>query len=78
MTRLTYIIRQAPFSVAHLLDQDVDIDFREVTDADDRVAIAPLTDNEQWTPLPPDTLALFERGAPPLRNETRAHCATDN
>lgn len=64
-TRLSYIIRQAPFSVAHLMDQDVTIDFREVTGADDRVAVIatlPLTDNEEWTTLPPGTLALFEHG----------------
>lgn len=65
-TRLSYIVRQAPFSVAHLMDQDVSIDFSEVTSAADRVAIiatAPLTDNEQWTALEPGTLALFEHGS---------------
>jgi glutamine amidotransferase len=64
-TRLSYIIRQAPFSVAHLMDQDVSIDFSEVTSDKDRVAViatAPLTDNEDWTPLQPGTLALFEQG----------------
>jgi glutamine amidotransferase len=65
-TRLSYIIRQAPFSVAHLMDQDVSIDFSEVTGDHDRVAViatTPLTDNEDWTPLQPGTLALFEQGA---------------
>jgi glutamine amidotransferase len=65
-TRLSYIIRQAPFSVAHLMDQDVTIDFREVTGHHDRVAViatTPLTDNEEWTTLQPGTLALFEQGA---------------
>jgi glutamine amidotransferase len=64
-TRLSYIVRQAPFSVAHLMDQDVSIDFSEVTSDKDRVAViatAPLTDNEDWTPLQPGTLALFEQG----------------
>jgi glutamine amidotransferase len=65
-TRLSYIVRQAPFSIAHLMDQDVTIDFSEVTGDQDRVAViatAPLTDNEDWTPLLPGTLALFEQGA---------------
>lgn len=54
-TELYYIIRQAPFAVAHLKDQDVAVDFSEVTTPDDRVALIatqPLTDNEAWTPLP--------------------------
>ena len=65
-TRLSYIIRQAPFTVAHLMDQDVTIDFSEVTGREDRVAViatTPLTDNEDWTPLAPGTLTLFEQGA---------------
>lgn len=71
-TKLAYIVRQAPFSVAHLKDQDVTVDFSEVTTPQDRVAIvatAPLTDNEAWQALAPGTLALFEDGAP-VRLET--------
>ena len=66
-TRLTYIIRQAPFAVAHLMDQDVTVDFSEVTTPDDRVAVIatmPLTDNETWTPIAPNSLLLFVDGAP--------------
>ncbi len=66
-TRLTYIVRQAPFSVAHLKDQDVSVDFSEVTTPDDRVAViatVPLTDNENWTALSPGELLLFVDGAP--------------
>jgi len=66
-TRLTYIIRQAPFSVAHLTDQDISIDFREVTTRSDRVAViatTPLTDNEVWTSLAPGTLVMFTDGTP--------------
>lgn len=65
-TRLHYIVRQAPFAEAHLTDQDVNIDFREVTGANDRVAVIatlPLTDNEAWTPLPAGTLCCFTEGA---------------
>jgi glutamine amidotransferase len=65
-TKLSYIIRQAPFSVAHLTDQDISIDFSAVTTANDRVALiatAPLTDNEQWITLAPGSLAMFVHGA---------------
>lgn len=66
-TRLNYIIRQAPFARAHLKDQDISIDFSDVTTPNDRVAIIatqPLTDNEVWTEMPPGTLWCFEDGAP--------------
>jgi glutamine amidotransferase len=61
------VVRQAPFSVAHLADQDFTVDFSEVTTPDDRVAIiatVPLTDNEAWTIVPPGVLLMFEDGAP--------------
>ena len=64
-TELHYVIRQAPFSTAHLKDQDVAIDFSEVTSADDRVALIatlPLTDNETWIPLPTDQVVMFADG----------------
>ena len=37
-TELHYIVRQAPFTVAHLKDQDVAVDFSELTTPEDRVA----------------------------------------
>ena len=64
-TELHYLIRQAPFAVAHLKDQDVAVDFNELTSPDDRVALIatqPLTDNEDWTPLPVGRVALFCAG----------------
>ncbi len=64
-TELFYIVRQAPFAVAHLKDQDVAVDFSEVTTPDDRVALIatqPLTDNETWTPLAVDAVAMFADG----------------
>lgn len=72
-TDLHYIIRQAPFPVAHLKDEDVTVDFNEVTTPNDRVALIatlPLTDNETWLPLPVDRVAMFFegeciRGTPP-------------
>ena len=64
---LCYIVRQAPFTMAHLKDQDVTVDFSQVTTPDDRVAViatVPLTDNETWTPIAPGTLMMFRDGAP--------------
>jgi len=72
-TELSYIVRQAPFAVAHLKDQDVSIDFAEVAAPGDRVAVIatqPLTDNERWTPLQPQTLTLFVDGEPQLSAST--------
>ncbi|MBL8401478.1 class II glutamine amidotransferase, partial [Accumulibacter sp.] len=66
-TQLSYIIRQAPFTVAHLRDQDLSIDFSDVTTPDDRVAViatVPLTDNECWTTMPNGSLWLFAEGRP--------------
>ena len=65
-TELHFIIRQAPFAVAHLKDQDVAVDFNELTTPDDRVALVatlPLTDNEVWTPLPVGHVVMFADGA---------------
>ncbi len=64
-TKLASIIRRAPFTVAHLKDQDVMVDFSEVTTGHDRVAVIatnPLTENETWTIHAPGTLLLFRDG----------------
>lgn len=64
-TELYYLVRRAPFPVAHLKDQDVSVDFKEVTAPGDRVALVatlPLTDNEDWLPLAGDTVTLFVAG----------------
>lgn len=66
-TKLCYIIRQAPFAAAHLIDQDVTVDFNELTTPSDRVAViatTPLTDNEVWTIIPEGKLLVFEDGLP--------------
>ena len=65
-TQLWYIIRQAPFAVAHLSDADVSVDFSQFTTPEDRVAVIatqPLTDNEQWTPFATGQLLAFREGA---------------
>ncbi|MDF0605832.1 class II glutamine amidotransferase [Neisseriaceae bacterium TC5R-5] len=70
-THLHYIIRQAPFNTAHLVDNDVSVDFATVTTLQDRVAVIatqPLTDNENWTALQNGELILFRDGLPLLRS----------
>lgn len=67
---LQYLVRQAPFAAAHLVDCDVTVDFQELAGPTDRVAIiatAPLTDNEVWTPLQPGELVVFRDGLPQQR-----------
>ncbi|MEW6313841.1 MAG: class II glutamine amidotransferase [Pseudomonadota bacterium] len=74
-TDLAYIVRHAPFSMAHLKDEDVSVDFSEVTMPDDRVAVIatqPLTDNEVWATMPPGTLWMFHEGEVAARRATLA------
>lgn len=64
-TLLYYIVRQAPFGQAHLSDDNVSVDFAEVTTPDDRVAVIatlPLTHNEHWTQLACDEMLAFQGG----------------
>ncbi|MGN6109896.1 MAG: class II glutamine amidotransferase [Kofleriaceae bacterium] len=64
-TKLHYLVRQAPFAKATLADEDLSIDFAEVTTPRDRVAVVatmPLTRDEVWTPGEPGTLWVFRRG----------------
>jgi glutamine amidotransferase len=64
-TKLHYIIRQAPFHRATLADEDVTVDFAEVTTPHDRVAIVatmPLTRDETWTAGEPGTMWVFRKG----------------
>ena len=66
-TKLSYVLRQAPFRVAHLKDEDMAVDFSEVTTPDDRIAViatAPLTDNERWTQFSAGELRVFHLGTP--------------
>jgi glutamine amidotransferase len=64
-SNLHYIVRQAPFGDAHLIDQDITVDFSQVAGVNDKVAVIasfPLTDNETWTPMVPGQLVLFREG----------------
>jgi glutamine amidotransferase len=65
-TKLHYIVRKAPFRVATLADDDVQIDFSDVTTPRDRVVVVatmPLTRDEVWTQGKPGTLWVFDRGS---------------
>lgn len=64
-TRLCHIVRKAPFGKATLADEEVSIDFAEVTTPRDRVAVVattPLTRDETWVHGEPGTLWVFEEG----------------
>ncbi|WP_269530742.1 class II glutamine amidotransferase [Chitinimonas sp. BJYL2] len=66
-TNLHYLVRQAPFGDAHLVDRDISIDFDALTGEHDRVAVIatqPLTDNEAWIRMQPGELLVFEDGQP--------------
>ena len=65
-TKLAYVIRKAPFCQATLADDDVTVNFAEVTTPNDRVAViatVPLTRDEQWTIGTPGKLWVFRGGA---------------
>jgi glutamine amidotransferase len=64
-TKLCYIVRKAPFRKATLADDDLSVDFAEVTTPRDRVAIvatAPLTRDETWTIGRPGEMWVFRHG----------------
>ena len=66
-TRLHYLVRQYPFTQARLSDQDLSVDFSEVTTPNDRVALIvtePLTTNETWQAFEANELKVFVDGAP--------------
>jgi glutamine amidotransferase len=66
-THLYYVVRQYPFVSAQLSDEDVTVDFSQVTTPNDRVAVIvtqPLTTNEAWIPFVPGELKIFVDGLP--------------
>lgn len=66
-TKLHYIVRQYPFTQAKLSDEDLSVDFAEVTTPNDRVAVIvtePLTTNETWQAFTPGELKVFVDGTP--------------
>jgi predicted glutamine amidotransferase len=66
-TKLCYIVREYPFTSACLADEDLSVDFSQITTPHDRVAIIvteALTNNETWTDFAPGELKLFVDGLP--------------
>ena len=64
-TNLYYIVRQHPFATAALSDDEVAVDFSELTTPKDKVAVivtAPLTKNECWTQFRSGELKVFVDG----------------
>jgi len=64
-TNLCYIERHHPFGRARLQDEDVSVDFSQVTTPNDRVAIVvtePLTQDETWTRMGAGELKVFVNG----------------
>lgn len=66
-TALHWLVREHPFRAAKLQDQDLTVDFAQVTTPNDRVAVIvtePLTADEDWQPFAPGELKLFHAGMP--------------
>lgn len=66
-TKLQYIVRQYPFAQARLQDEDITVDFAQLTQPQDRVALIatePLTCNETWHRMQPGELKVFVDGQP--------------
>jgi len=62
---LSWITRRAPFGKAQLIDTEMTVNFAERTLPNDVVTVIttrPLTNNEDWTIMDPDTLAVFDQG----------------
>jgi predicted glutamine amidotransferase len=66
-TKLHYLVRQHPFRTAHLQDEDMSVDFAQLTSPSDRVAVVvtePLTADEAWLAFAPGELKVFVNGQP--------------
>ncbi len=64
-TKLHYLVRQYPFAQARLQDADITMDFAQIAQRDDRVALIatePLTSNEPWTAFQSGELKVFAQG----------------
>ena len=66
-TRLHQVLRRHPFTRASLHDEDVSVDFAELTSPSDRVAVVvtePLTRDEAWVAFAPGEIRVYVDGAP--------------
>lgn len=62
---LFYLTRQAPFGKAMLSDNDMSINFKDVTTNQDRVTVLvtiPLTHNEDWQQMAVNECLVFKEG----------------
>ena len=74
-TKLHWITRCAPFKPATLSDEDVTIDFKEVTTDKDVVTVIatqPLTHDETWQQMQVGEMCVFDAGELVARIESRA------
>jgi len=65
-TKLSWLVREHPFRKARLQDEDISVDFAELTTQADRVAVVvtePLTADEAWRAFAPGELKVFVNGA---------------
>lgn len=66
-TQLHWLVRQHPFRSARLQDEDLTVNFAQVTTPEDRVAVIvtePLTADETWQPFVAGELKVFQAGRP--------------
>lgn len=66
-TDLHWLVRSHPFRKAQLRDEDLEINFAQLTTSNDRVAIVvtqPLTEGEDWQAFRPGELLTFMDGQP--------------
>lgn len=66
-TNLHHVLRRHPFTRASLHDEDVSVDFAEVTSPSDRVAVVvtePLTRDEHWVAFAPGEIRVYVDGVP--------------
>jgi len=66
-THLHFLVRRAPFGQARLQDEDLSVNFAELTTPQDSVVVVvtePLTQGEPWTGFAPSELRVFVAGAP--------------
>ena len=64
-TKLSWLVREHPFRKARLQDEDISVDFAELTTQADRVAVVvtePLTADEAWRAFAPGELKVFVNG----------------
>jgi predicted glutamine amidotransferase len=64
-TKLSWLVREHPFRKARLQDEDISVDFAEMTTHADRVAVVvtePLTADEAWRAFAPGELKVFVNG----------------